>query len=110
MTDVRSITEANFEQDVQKKAGVVVLRFWATWCGPCIRMKPLYYEIAKEMTKQASFGEVDIDQAPDLAVAFGIRSVPSFLVLKDGQPIDGVVGLAPKSRYVEMINKHLATA
>ena len=65
------------------------------------------YTIAKEMVGDVTFAEVDIDQTPELAAVFGIRSVPSVVVMKDGQPVDGLVGLAPKSRYIDLIKKHL---
>lgn len=107
MAKITAITGANFEEQVQNKEGVTVIRFWATWCGPCTRMKPVYDEIAGELGERAHFAEVDIDVAPEVAGAFGIRSVPTVVVFKDGQPVDGMVGLAPKSRIVSTIEAQL---
>jgi thioredoxin 1 len=101
------VTSENFEADVLKSEGVTVVRFWATWCGPCIRMKPIYSEVAGELGASAKFTEVDIDQAPEIASAFGIRSVPTTVVFKDGQPVDGVMGLVPRSQLTDLVMKRL---
>ncbi|KAB2688476.1 thioredoxin [Brucella tritici] len=107
MSQISAITGKNFDSDVLKNEGVTVVRFWAAWCGPCIRMKPVYEEVANELSVSAKFTEVDIDQAPEIAGAYGIRSVPTTVVFKDGQPTDGVTGLVPKSQLTDLVKKHL---
>jgi thioredoxin 1 len=107
MSGITAVTSENFEADVLKSEGVTVVRFWATWCGPCIRMKPIYSEVAGELGASAKFTEVDIDQAPEIASAFGIRSVPTTVVFKDGQPVDGVMGLVPRSQLTDLVMKRL---
>lgn len=107
MSEIIEITGENFDSDVLKSEGVTVVRFWATWCGPCIRMKPIYSEVAGELGASAKFAEVDIDQAPEIAGAFGIRSVPTTVIFKDGQPVDGVMGLVPKSQLTDLVTKRL---
>lgn len=107
MSSIASITSQNFDEQVKNKAGVTVVRFWATWCGPCTRMKPVYEELASDLGERVSFGEVDIDIAPELAGQFGIRGVPAVLIFKDGEPVDGVVGMAPKSAYASKIEAQI---
>ncbi|MBT9386861.1 thioredoxin family protein [Pseudooceanicola sp. CBS1P-1] len=101
--DVTTIDASNFNDFMNEPGQVKVLRFWATWCRPCIALEPTYNEVATEMKDTARFGEIDIDIAPELAGSFGIRSVPTVVVLKDGLPIDMVVGLNPKSQYIQAV-------
>lgn len=82
-----------------------VVRFWATWCRPCIALEPIYNEVAGQMKDSAHFAEVDIDVAPEIAGHFGIRSVPTVLIFKDGAPVDMIVGLNPKDAYVQAVQK-----
>ena len=70
-------------------------------------MKPIYREVADELQAQAKFGEVDIDRSPEIANSFGIRSIPTVLVFKDGKPVDGIVGGAPKNMLIENIRGKL---
>jgi len=107
MADIADITGKNFKSGVLDRKGVTVVRFWATWCGPCVRTKPIYHEVAGELADQAGFAEVDIDRAPEVADAVGIRSVPTVVVFKDGEPVDGVVGGVAKGQLVEKIQAHL---
>lgn len=102
-TDVTSLDASNFDSFINGQGRVKVLRFWATWCRPCIALEPTYNEVASELADTAAFGEVDIDKAPEIAGAFGIRSVPTVIVMKDGQPVDMVVGLNPKAKYVQAV-------
>lgn len=103
MADVTTLDTSNFEGFMQAPGTVKVVRFWATWCRPCIALEPTYNEVAREMKDSANFGEVDIDLAPEIAGAFGIRSVPTVLVFKDGKPVDMVVGLNPKDKYTAAV-------
>ena len=107
MANIAEITDANFQSDVLDKEGVTVVRFWAGWCPPCTRMKPVYNEVASELADRAAFAEVDIDRAPGVANALGIRSVPTVVVFRNGEPAAGVVGAVAKSQLLENIKTHL---
>lgn len=107
MSQITEITGKNFQGDVLENPGVTVVRFSATWCGPCIRMKPIYAEVAEEIGASAKFTEVDIDHAPEIAGAYGVRSVPTTIVFKDGEPVDSVLGLVPKSQLTDLVRKSL---
>ncbi|MER5173600.1 thioredoxin domain-containing protein [Thioclava sp. GXIMD2076] len=102
--DVTSLNIANFAEFMDTPGRVKVLRFWATWCRPCIALEPVFNEVAAEMKDSAGFAEIDIDKAPEIAGTFGIRSVPTVVIMKDGQPVDMVVGLNPKAKYVKAVN------
>lgn len=103
MADVAALDTSNFDNFMNGPGDVKVLRFWATWCRPCTALEPTYNEVAAEMSAQADFGEVDIDKAPEIAGAFGIRSVPTVVIMKNGRPVDMVVGLNPKDRYTKAV-------
>ena len=107
MQTITSIDDKNFQSDVLDKEGVTVVRFWATWCPPCTRMKPIFNEVAGELDGKAGFAEVDIDKAPQVASALGIRSVPTVVMFKNGKQVDGIVGVAPKSQYINSIQAQL---
>ncbi len=102
---VTSLDAANFDDFMKAPGSVKVLRFWATWCRPCIALEPIYNEVAADLAGEAAFGEIDIDKAPEVAGAFGIRSVPTVLVFRDGAPADMIVGLNPKDRYAKAVSK-----
>lgn len=101
--NITTLAISNFDGFVKDSGRIKVLRFWATWCSPCIALEPIFTEVAGELKDTASFGELDIDKAPEIAGTFGIRSVPTVLILKDGKPVDTIVGLNPKSRYTQAI-------
>ncbi|MEF9388279.1 thioredoxin family protein [Ralstonia pseudosolanacearum] len=107
MSVVQSLNEGNFEKYVQEGRPVKVLRFWATWCSPCRALLPVYEEVANELSEIASFAEIDIDHSPGLADAFGIRSVPVVIVMKDGAVVDNLVGLKPKARYIDSVKRFM---
>lgn len=107
MTNIENITVENFNEAVATRKGVAVVRFWAEWCGPCRRLEPVYKELAGEFSERVAFGDVDIDAAPDVASSLGVRSIPTIILFKDGEPVDGIVGLAPKSQYISKIESLL---
>lgn len=103
MATIAAVTSETFQEQVLESKRPVVVRFWATWCRPCTTIKPIFDEIATELSDQADFSEIDIDQAPTVASALGIRSVPTIVVFKDGQAVGGIVGAAPKSQITTKI-------
>jgi thioredoxin 1 len=101
------LTEANFEQEVLKATIPVLVDFWAVWCGPCKMIAPIVDELADEYAGKLKIGKVDVDNNQQIAMQFGIRSIPTLLVFKDGKVAEQIVGAAPKKLLVEKISKHL---
>lgn len=87
------ITSENFETEILKSEKPILIDFWATWCGPCMRQGPVVEELAQE---GYSVGKVDVDQEPGLAQQFKIMSIPTLLVFKDGKEVQRFIGLTPK--------------
>lgn len=97
------ITEQNFEQEVLRSDKPVLVDFWATWCGPCRMLAPTIEEIAREQEGIVKVGKVDVDEQPELAAKFGISSIPTLMVFKDGKVTGSAVGMRPKSIIEEML-------
>ena len=85
----------------------VLVDFWATWCGPCRMIAPVIEEIAAEFDGKAIVGKVDVDQEPDLAQRFGIMSIPTLIVFKDGKVVEQAVGARGKADVAAMVSRHL---
>ncbi len=92
----------NFEATVNE--GVSLVDFWAPWCGPCRMIAPVIEELAEEFDGKASICKVNTDEEQDLAVKFGVRSIPTILIMKDGEIVDTMVGAASKEAFAEKIN------
>ena len=103
---VLQITKDNFEELVVKNDKVVLLDFWAPWCGPCRMVSPLVDQIGEERTDFA-VGKVNVDEEPELARQFGVMSIPTLVVVKDGQVVRQEVGAKPKPQIVAMVQAHL---
>ncbi|ABM41579.1 MULTISPECIES: thioredoxin [Pseudomonadota] len=104
---LQELNNDNFDTTLGQVPGVYAVRFWAEWCGPCRVMSPIFKDVARDMQDRAHFGEVDIDQAPELAGRFGVQSIPTVVLFKDGQVIDRMTGAAPKPNVLRFINNHL---
>lgn len=98
-----NITADNFKEEVLDNPKTVLLDFWATWCGPCMMISPIVDEIAEE-TPELVVGKVNVDEQPGLAQAFGIESIPTLVVVKDGQVVNQMIGLRSKQDILNLIN------
>lgn len=100
---VITITNENYEQEVVNSPVPVLLDFWATWCGPCRMLSPIVDGIAEEIGDSAKIGKVDVDAQPELAKKFGIMSVPTLIVIKDGNEAQRATGVRPKQAILDML-------
>lgn len=104
MAKVLTINE--FNENI-KKEGVAIVDFFATWCGPCKMLAPVFEEVGNELNGQAGFYKVDIDESLELANEYGIQSVPTMLVFKNGEVVDKVVGVVPKASLKAKVEQQL---
>jgi thioredoxin 1 len=105
---ILTLTDENFDEQIQKLVGPVIVDFWAGWCAPCKTIAPLLEELAEEMSGQATVAKVDIVIHGDVAHRFGIRSIPTLVIFKQGKIVDQWVGTAPKEQIRQLIEKHLS--
>ena len=102
---VQTFTDSNFDEVTKK--GVVLVDFWAEWCGPCRRLAPTVDQLATDFDGRAVVGKLNVDDNPNVAGKFQIRGIPTLLLFKDGSMAEPVVGLAGKEDLARMIEKHL---
>lgn len=107
MSDVLEITDDLFENEVEKQEGVTLVDFWATWCGPCRKLAPMIDEIAKEYEGKVKFVKIKADENQKTAQKYSISGVPSLLIFKNGEPVERIVNMVPKSIIVNNLNKQL---
>lgn len=100
-------TDASFDTDVLGSDEVVLVDFWATWCGPCRAIAPTLELLAEEYQGRAKIVKVDVDANPESAQRFGIRSIPTLFVFKNGERVESVVGGRPKAELAALLDKHL---
>ena len=99
----KTFTASGFQQEVLENAQPVLVDFWAEWCGPCRVMAPVIDELATEFAGRATIGKVNVDDEPALAVQYGIRSIPTLLLFKDGQIVDQSIGVVAKQILEEKL-------
>jgi len=100
-------SQKDFEEMVEKSTKLVVLDFWAPWCGPCRVVTPILEEISNELKDQVEIAKVNVDEQQDLAVRFGIMSIPTLILFKDGKVFDQTIGASSKNKLVSWINSAL---
>lgn len=99
------VTDVSFEADVLKAEAPVVVDFWAEWCGPCHAIAPALEELATEFGGKVTIAKLNIDENPKTAIKYGVRSIPTLIMFKNGEPMAMQVGAAPKSRLSDWIKK-----
>jgi len=103
-------TDATFEEEVINSNLPVLIDFWAVWCGPCRMVAPVMEELANDYAGKVKVGKLDVDHNPRSAMNYGIRSIPTILLFKNGEVVDSVIGAVPKQHLANMIKKHLTPA
>ncbi len=107
MSKAQTFTDDSFEEDVLNASKPVLVDFWAEWCGPCRMVGPVVDELAGEFEGKAKVGKVDVDNNPEVSAKYGIRSIPSLLIFKDGEVVDQIVGAVPKSQLKKQLEAQL---
>lgn len=106
-TQAVQVTDSTFTSEIEQSSGLVLVDFWATWCGPCQIVAPILDQLATEYNGKAKVAKVDVDSNQRTAARFNVRSIPSILFFKNGQHVDTVVGAVPKATLEGKIKQHL---
>jgi thioredoxin 1 len=107
MGNVLNVVDANFEQEVKKSTTLVLVDFWAPWCGPCRALAPVIEELASEYEGKVKVVKVNTDDNLEIAQAYHISGIPTLIVFKNGEAVEQLVGNHKKSALTEVLNKHL---
>ena len=99
-------TDGNFKQETEQ--GLTLVDFWAPWCGPCRMVAPVVEELAEQYQGKVKVGKLNVDDNQQTAMQYRVMSIPTLILFKDGQPVEGVVGAQPKPAFEKLLEKHLA--
>ncbi|GAA3408842.1 thioredoxin [Paenibacillus hodogayensis] len=101
-----TVSDQSFKNEVEG-SGTVLVDFWAPWCGPCKMIAPVLEDLDKEVGEQLKIAKLNVDDNPESASRFGVMSIPTLIVFKDGQPVDKIVGFQPKDALKNVVGRHL---
>lgn len=103
---IREVSGDSFEKDVLQSEKVVLVDFWAQWCGPCRMMLPVVEALAAEYGQRATVAKLNVDESPSIAQRYNVRSIPTLILFKDGKEVERVVGTTSKESLARLIDKH----
>ena len=107
MSNVIELNDSNFDDEVVKSDLPVLVDFWAEWCGPCKTIAPSVEKISEEYSDKLKVGKLDVDSNPNISSTFGIRSIPTLLIFKNGSPVDQIVGAVSKEEISAKVDNHI---
>ena len=102
---LETLTDAGFAESISE--GLVLVDFWASWCGPCRMQTPILEQLSEEYTDQVTFAKLNVDENPATSQQYGIMSIPNMLLFKDGQVVENIIGVHQKAQLKPIIDKHL---
>lgn len=108
MSNSVAVTDANFEQEIEKHDGVAVVDFWAAWCGPCRMIAPIVDQLATEYQGKVKVAKLDVDANARTASRFNVRSIPMLLFFKNGEVVDQIIGAQPRASIESKFRQHAA--
>ena len=104
--NILTLTNGNFESEVKKSGAPILIDFWAEWCGPCRMVAPVLETIADELQGKVRVGKVNVDEESSLAARYGIQSIPTLLLFKEGKVVDQYIGATTRDVLVKMLQRH----
>lgn len=102
-----AVSDQEWENQIEKSKGLVLVDFWAEWCGPCKMVAPVLDAIASENSDKIKIGKLDVDSNEKTAMKFGVMSIPTMILFKDGEPVERLVGYMPKERLLQKLRPHM---
>lgn len=108
MAKPMEVTDATFQDEVEKHDGLTIVDFWATWCGPCRMVAPILDQLSQEYDGKVKITKLDVDSNIQTATRFNVRSIPTLLFFKDGKVVDQIIGAVPKSAIEGKMQQHAA--